>query len=65
MTKFEKVSEALTEKTRGTENWITLTKNVDGRHTEKYTTRNLITNQTGSISFKNLDEVIKHFELEI
>lgn len=46
MTKFEKVKKALEEKTRESGNFITLTTNVDARHNGKYTTRNVITNNT-------------------
>lgn len=65
MTKFEKVKRALEEKTRESGNFITLTTNVDARHNGKYTTRNVITNNTSWKSYKTLNEVIEEYELEI
>lgn len=65
MTKYDKVCKALLEKTRDTDNWITLTKQTDVRHKGKYAIRNLCTNQIGNISYNSLDEVIKEFELII
>lgn len=65
MNKFEKVRIALQEKTRETDNFITLTKNVDARHEGKYAIKNIATNSVGAISYKTLDEVIKEFELTI
>lgn len=65
MSKFEKVKTALEEKTKDTNNYITLTKNVDARHTGKYTTMNVVTRNVNAISYKTLDDVIKEFELNI
>lgn len=65
MSKFELVKKALEDQTRNTSNFITLTKNVDASHSGKYTTKNVITNNTSRISYNTLDEVIKEFELNI
>ena len=65
MTKFEKVKKALENKTRGTSNYITLTKNVDARHNGKYATRNIRTNNISGISYNTLKEVIEEFDLDI
>lgn len=65
MTKFEKVKRALEDKTEKTSNFITLTTNVDLRHTGKYAVKNVITNSVGSISFKTLKEVIEEYNLTI
>lgn len=65
MSKFEKVKTALEEKTKDTNNYITLIKNVDGRHTGNYATMNVVTRNVNAISYKTLDDVIKEFELNI
>ena len=65
MNKFEKVKRALEEKTRYTSNSITVTKNVDGRHTGKYAIQNTVTNNISNISYKTLDAIIKEFDLKI
>ena len=65
MSKFDKVKKALESKTEGTNNYITLTKNVNAAHGGKYTTKNMITNNTSMISYKTLEEVIKEYELNI
>lgn len=65
MTKFEKIKKALEEKTRDSGNFITLTTNVDARHNGKYTTWNVITNNTNWKSYKTLNEVIEEYGLEI
>lgn len=63
MNKFEKVKKALEEKTKNTDNFITITKNVDARHNGKYTIQNVVTRSTLPISFKTLDAVIKEYDL--
>lgn len=65
MSKFEKVQKALEVKTENTENYVTITKNVDARHSGKYALKNIITNSVGSISYKTLNDIIKEFELSI
>ena len=65
MSKFDKVKKALEEKTRYTNNFITLTTNVDCRHRGKYAIKNVITNNVLDISFKTLNDVIKEYELNI
>ena len=65
MTKYDKVCQALMNKTKDTVNFITLTTNVDARHTGKYAIKNVITNNVGDISYKTLDEVIKEYDLKI
>ena len=65
MSKFDKVKKALDEKTRYTNNFITLTTNVDCRHRGKYAIKNVITNNVLDISFKTLNDVIKEYELNI
>lgn len=63
MKEFENVKKALEEKTEGTENYITLAKNVDARHSGKYTTMNMVTRNTSAVSYKTLDEVVEAFNL--
>lgn len=65
MTKFEKVKKALEDLTYETSDYITITQNVDARHTGKYAIKNLVTNSVGSVSYKTLDEIINKFELKI
>lgn len=65
MTKFEKVKKALEDKTRNTSDFITLTTETDARHTGKYTTRNVITHNTESGSYKTLKQVIEEYKLNI
>ena len=65
MNKFEKVKKALEEATKGSNNFITITKNVDARHSGKYAIKNVVTNNISSISYKTLDEVIKEYQLNI
>lgn len=65
MTKFERVKLELENKTRNTDNFITLTKNVDARHKGKYVIQNVFTRNTSNVSYKTLDEVINEFELKI
>ena len=65
MSKFEKVNSELIEKTRNSENWVKLTRNVDGRHKGKYALENIITHNISRNSYKTLDEVIKEFDLDI
>ena len=43
--------------------FITLTITADGRHTEKYVIKNVVTNNVKGISYKTLDEIIQHFKL--
>lgn len=64
-TKFEKVKEALQEKTRETSSWLTLSKNTDMRHSGKYVPVNMFSQKPGRISFKTLDEVIAEYDLKI
>lgn len=65
MSKFDLVKTALENKTRETGNFITVTRNVDARHTGKYAIKNVVTNNVSSISYKTLDEIIKEFDLNI
>lgn len=65
MSKFENVKKALEDKTRNTDNFITITKNVDARHSGKYAIQNVVTRNTLGISFKTLDEVIKEYDLTV
>ena len=65
MKKFEKVNKALIEKTRDTDNWMRVTKNVDARHKGKYALQNIVTNSISSHSYKTLDEIIKEYDLNI
>ena len=65
MTKFEKVKTALMEKTRNTDNWVRVTKNVDARHKGKYTLQNIVTNNISAYSYKTLEEIIKEYNLNI
>ena len=65
MIKFEKVCNALKEKTKDTGNFITLTKNVYAGSKGKYATKNIITNNISQITYKSLDEVIKEYDLKI
>ena len=65
MTKYEKVCKALMNKTKDTVNFITLTTNVDARHTGKYAIKNVVTNNVSGTSYKTLDEVIKEYDLKI
>lgn len=64
-TKFEKVKEALENKTRASNYWVTLTKNVDGRHTGKYCLENMVNHGKSLICYKTLDEVIEDYDLKI
>lgn len=65
MTKFEKVSKALVESTRGTGNWVRLTKNVAAGSKGKYATQNVLNAAASLRTFKTLDEVIEKYGLEI
>ena len=65
MTKFEKVKTALMEKTRNTDNWVRVTKNVDARHKGKYALQNIVTNNISAYSYKTLKEIIKEYNLNI
>ena len=65
MKKFDKVKKALEEKTRYSDNFITLTTNFDCRHRGKYAIKNVITNNVLNISFKTLNDVIKEYNLNI
>lgn len=67
MKKFEKVKEALEEKTYNTYNFITLKRGVrDTRDNKsiKFHTVNVITNNTQT-PFMTLNDVIKSYELNI
>ena len=48
MKKFDKVKKALEEKTRYSDNFITLTTNFDCRHRGKYAIKNVITKSPAS-----------------
>jgi hypothetical protein len=65
MRKFERVNKALMEKTRETDNWVKVTRNVNASHKGKYALQNVVTNHIGSHSYKTLDEIIEEFELNI
>lgn len=66
MIKFIRVKEALQDKTRGTSNYITITRNIDVRHRgKKYAIKNVMTNNTYSECYKTLDEIIKQYDLNI
>ena len=65
MSKFEKVSNALMDKTEDSGNWVKLTRNVDASHKGKYALENIITHNISRNSYKTLDEVIKEFDLDI
>lgn len=65
MTKFEKVKKALEEVTMNTGNHLTITKNVDARHSGVYAIKNVRTNNVGNISYKTLNEIVKEYELKI
>ena len=65
MSKFEKVNSELIEKTRNSENWVKLTRNVDASHKGQYALENIITHNISRNSYKTLDEVIKKFDLDI
>lgn len=65
MSKFEKVKRALEEKTQNTNDFITVIKNVDARHSGKYVIKNVVTNNVKGISYNTLDEIIQEFELNI
>lgn len=65
MTKFEKVREALMDKTENTGNWITVTQRRDGRHRYKYVIANVVTNNLTPFSYRTLDEIIKKYDLNI
>lgn len=63
--KFNDVNNALIEKTRGTSNWVRLSKNVDCRHKGNYVLENVITKNKSSFSYKTLSEVVEEFNLEV
>jgi hypothetical protein len=66
MKKFEKVKNALMEKTRNTADYITITKNIDTRHKgKKYAIKNVVTNNVYFESYNTLNEIIKAYELNI
>lgn len=65
MMKFEKVNKALMEKTRGTDNWVKVTRNVNASHKGKYALQNVVTNNISLYSYKTLDEIIKEYDLNI
>lgn len=65
MSKFEKVNNELIEKTRNSENWVKLTRNVNASHKGKYALENIITHSVSSSSYATLDEIIKKFDLDI
>ena len=65
MKKFEKVCKALEEMTYESDNYITVTKNIDGRHNGKYAIKNVITNSVHGFSFKTLKEIIEYYNLSI
>lgn len=65
MRKFERVNEALMEKTRETDNWVKVTRNVNASHKGKYALQNVVTNSISLHSYKTLDEIIKEYDLNI
>ena len=65
MSKFEKVKNALEDKTKNTNDFITVTKNLDARHSGKYAIKNVVTNSVKGISYNTLDEIIQEFDLNI
>lgn len=65
MSKFDKVKKALEESTKGSSNFVTLTKNVNAGHNGKYATQNVVTRNVSTTSYKTLDEVIKEYNLEV
>jgi hypothetical protein len=66
MTKFEKVKKALENKTCNTDNYKTLTKELDCRHKgKKYAIRNVVTSKIQAEAYKTLDEIIEAYDLDI
>lgn len=65
MTKFEKVNKALIEKTRNTDNWVRVTKNVYACHKGKYALQNVVTYSISLHSYKTLNEIIQEYDLDI
>lgn len=66
MKKYEKVKKALQEKTRGSENFITITTNLDCRHRgKKYAIKNVVTTNIKPEAYKTLNEIIKVYNLHI
>jgi len=53
----------INEMTKNTSDFTTITITADGRHTEKYVIKNVVTNNEKGISYKTLDEIIQHFKL--
>ena len=65
MKKFDKVKKALEDKTRNTNNFVTLSINNNASHKYKYITRNVVTNNISKKSYKTLNDIIKEYELNI
>lgn len=65
MSKIEKVANALSEKTRNTDNWITVTIHGDARHKYQYKIKNVVTNNLLPISYRTLKEIIEEYDLEV
>lgn len=63
MRRFEEVKKALEDKTRDTLDFVTLTKNVDARHSGKYAIRDALGTGLKPISYKTLEEVVKAYDL--
>lgn len=69
MTKFEKVAEAIAEKTYNDSDGLdvyTITKNLDGRHTHgtKYALVQVNTYSIRGYGYRTLDEAIVYFNLQ-
>lgn len=63
--KFDKVREALENKTRDTKNYITLIKNEDAKNKGKYSIQNVATKEVGDKGYNLLDEVIVEYRLDV
>lgn len=63
--KFDKVKEALENKTRDTKNYITLIKNEDAKNKGKYSIQNVATKEVGDKGYNVLDDVIVEYRLDV
>lgn len=63
--KFDKVKKALELSTMDSGNWLTITRNVDCRHSGKYALQNVVTRNVLFFSYNTLDEIIREFNLEV
>lgn len=63
--KFDKVREALENKTRDTKNYITLIKNEDAKNKGKYSIQNVATKEVGDKGYNLLDEIIVEYRLDV